>query len=100
MARYTDSDTRPPTLAPKDPADEVWYTVDWADWLDTGETVSGTAWTVPTGITNAAVTSTSTTSLIKLSGGTAGVTYKIACKATTSASQVVERSFLVPVANR
>ena len=100
MARYTDTDERPPTLAVKDPQDTVWYTVDWADWLDTGETVSSTDWTVPAGITQSAATATSTTSLIKLSGGTAGVTYKIACKATTSASQVVERSFLVPVKNR
>jgi hypothetical protein len=100
MARYADTDERAPTLAVKDPQDSVWYTVDWTDWLATAETISTTDWTVPTGITQAAVTATSKTSLIKLSGGTAGVTYKIACKATTSTAQVVERSFLVPVANR
>jgi hypothetical protein len=100
MARYADTDERPPILAVKDPQDTVWYTVDWTEWLATGETVSSTAWTVPAGITQDAVTATSKTSLIKLSGGSPGVTYKIACKATTSSSQVVERSFLVPVKHR
>lgn len=100
MARYADTDDRPPTLAVKDPQDSVWYTVDWSDWLDAGESVAGTDWTVPAGIVQDAVTATSTSSLIKLSGGTPGVTYKVACKITTSASQVVERSFLVPVKHR
>ncbi len=83
----------------KDPADTADYTVNWALWLATAETISSVAWTVPTGITNSATTNTTTTATIRLTGGTADTEYTIACKVTTSAGQIAERSFTVRVAN-
>jgi hypothetical protein len=98
--RYSDDDANPLSLGYKDPSDEVWKTVDWSEWLASGETIASVAWTVPTGLTQAAASNTSTLAKIKLSGGTAGVTYRVACKVTTSLPQVCERSFLVTCKDR
>ena len=60
----------------KDPnAVETW-TIDWSPKLGS-DTINTSAWVVAAGITNAADSKTTTTTTIKLSGGTAGTTYTI-----------------------
>jgi hypothetical protein len=84
----------------KDPNAVIDYTVDWGDWLASGETISVSAWTVPTGITEDASSNTSTTATIRLTGGTAGENYDIANKITTSGGEIDERTFTVIMAER
>jgi len=85
----------------KDPDATLDYTVDWSDWLVGGDTISGTpTWAVPTGITKASQTNTTTTATITLSGGTANVDYDVACKITTAASLIDERTIHIKVRQR
>ena len=88
----------------KDPAAVLDYGFDWDDetdpWLASGETISASVWTVPTGITKDSDSFSNTTTSIWLSGGTAGVEYMIANKITTDAGRTDERSFVVKVDDR
>jgi hypothetical protein len=89
----------------KDPDAVLDYGFDWTtdNWLATGETVSTHTWTI-TGADALLIKDSqndgSTTSKIWLSAGTAGVTYTVSCKITTSASRTDERSFQVRVEER
>jgi hypothetical protein len=79
----------------KDPSASLDYVNDWTSWLATGETISTSTWTVPTGITKDSDSKTSTTTTIWLSGGTAGTVYTVANLIVTSASRTDERSFRI-----
>lgn len=84
----------------KDPDAKLDFGFDWSSWLATGETITASAWTVPTGITEESKSFSSTATLIWLSGGTAGASYTLQNQITTSASRIDERSFVVMVAER
>lgn len=79
-------------LLTKDPADIRTYTIDWSVWLGS-DTISTATWTLPSALTNVASTSTSTTSSIKLSGGSNGRVYNVACTVVTAAGQTKKVSF-------
>lgn len=71
----------------KDPDATLDYTVDWTAWLSgVSDTISSAAWTVPAGLTQVAVSATTTSATIFLSGGTAGNSYDVVCRITTAAS--------------
>jgi len=76
------------------------FSVDWSDWLADGETVSTSEWTVPDGLTEGAVSSAAGVETVWLSGGTAGSTYRVSNRVSTSESRVDERSFFVRVTER
>ena len=84
----------------KDPNAVLDYTVDWADWLASGETIATVTWTVETGLTKDSNTNTNTTATVWLSGGTDGTKYTVACKIVTSASRTDERSFTINCKHR
>lgn len=84
----------------KDPDANLDYGFDWSDWLATAETISSVFWTVPTGITNTDEDFTDTTASIWLSSGTVGTSYSVACKITTSAGRVDERTMTIRVKQR
>ena len=99
----------------KDPEAVLDYSFDWSNWLDSTstpkETISTQTVTVPTGLTldtssitdgtNDAGTSM-TDSVVQawISGGTAGVNYKVACLITTSAGRTDERTICIKVVER
>ena len=86
----------------KDPSDVLDYQVKWAAWLAAvagGEPIASVTSTVPAGITPKHATNTTTTATIWLSGGTAGTTYRIACRIATAGGRTAEQSFDVVVAN-
>ena len=84
----------------KDPHAKLDYGFDWSDWLESGETISASVWTVPAGISEESSQRGDTLTKIWLSSGTAGETYTIANKVTTSEDRIDERSFDVIVENR
>jgi len=87
----------------KDPQSVLDYGFDWSDWLDTGDTVSTSTWTVPAdspGITEDSDSKTDTTTTIWLSGGIVGVKYKITNHVVTADGRTVERSFYVKVESK
>jgi len=84
----------------KDPQSVLDYGFDWSDWLDTDDTVSTSAWNVPTGITEDSDSKTTTTTTVWLSGGTVGKKYKITNRMVTDDGRTVERSFYIKVVSK
>lgn len=84
----------------KDPNSILDYGFDWSDWLDTDDTVSTSAWTVPSGITEHSDSKTTTTTTIWLSGGTIGRQYRIQNRIVTADGRTADRSFYVKIENR
>jgi hypothetical protein len=82
----------------KDPDANLDYTFDWTEWLD-GDSISSAEVTV-TGGTKGATSNTSTAVTVWVSGGTVGQTITVACKITTSAGRIDERSVRLKVQER
>lgn len=83
----------------KDPNAVLDYTWDWSAWLG-ADTIASKTVTVPTGITLASSSFTTTSVTAWLSGGTAGTIYTIECKIVTTGGRTDERSIMVQVAER
>lgn len=62
------------------------YKMDWitAPWLETGDTIATSTWTVPMGINQVSADNTDTTATIIVSGGTANNTYDLVNTVTTA----------------
>ena len=81
---------------------------DWTEWLATGETIAVDSETgeklititADTGITVDSWTEDDGKVTVWLSGGTAGINYKVACLITTSAGRTDERTIWIKVTNR
>ena len=80
------------------------FVFDWSSWLATGETISTYTVTVPTGITLGTGTKAPSQASGKVtywvSGGTIGQSYRVACKITTNASRIDERTMNIKVLER
>ncbi len=81
----------------KAPVDRKRYQIDYSEWLDTGEIVSGVVFYVlpvsaqtPLAVDGVAVTPSNTGVQYYVSGGVAGVTYEVFATMTTGAAQVRE----------
>lgn len=95
----------------KDPAAVLDYVFDWkplthstglSDWLGALETITARTVTVDAGLTlvSSAITDAGTTVTVWLSGGTAGIEYKVACRITTSGLRRDERTIKIKVEQR
>jgi len=84
----------------KDPSAVLDYVFDWTEWLATGESISSYTITADTGITVETDSEASGKVTVWLSGGTAGINYKVACKITTSAGRTDERTIWIKVVDR
>lgn len=86
----------------KDPSAILVYTIRWAGWLEAGDTIDTGAvvWTVPTGVASITESATTTTTSIKLSGGTAGQVYLVRCKVTTVGGLTDTRTLQMMVNDR
>ena len=74
---------RPGITLPHDPNASDIYRWNWLDWLD-GETISTQSIVAEAGITAALVTLGATYVDIRISGGTAGQTYGVTSRVTSS----------------
>lgn len=84
----------------KDPGEKLDYPITWSDYLTEGETISSSAWSLPSGITQDSVSSTTTSATIWLTGGTHGEEYLVTNQITTSAGRIAERSIKILCRNR
>lgn len=102
MRRITPADDATITIFKKDPDAVLDFGFDWSEWLDSdiSEVISTSTWTVPSGIDGDNESHDDSTTMIWISGGTAGATYLITNKITTSAERIDERSFKISVINR
>lgn len=73
----------------KSPYAELYYFLDWFPWLETGDTLTASTWTVPAALTvldSGFVNSgTEQYTYVKLSGGTLAEKHEVVNKITTSA---------------
>ena len=91
----------------KDPDAILPYTIDWAQWLPSGATISTAAWTTPAGITKGdgsngapAPTKTNTTATVWLIGGTAGADYLVTCRIATNTGLTDDRTVRIKCIQR
>ena len=84
----------------KDPSAVLEYVFDWTEWLATGETIDNYTITADTGITVDSSTEDAGKVTVWLSGGTAGINYKVACLITTAAGRTDERTIWIKVTDR
>lgn len=80
---------------PKDPEEELTFRFDYTDLLDDGDTVSSSSWSA-SGVTVADDDMTSTTTTVKLTGGTLGTKNKVKNTViTTNGEKIVRRLVVV-----
>jgi len=98
----------------KDPSAVLDFKFDWApltngvqgersDWLASGETILSHTITVsPVGLTvnSSAITDTSTTVTVWLSGGIDGIEYGVTCRIVTSGGRTDDRTMEINCQNR
>ena len=88
----------------KDPDAVLDYMFDWRDasapWLATSETIVDHIITADTGLVVDSSSENNGKVTVWLSGGTAGINYKVACLITTSAGRTDERTIWIKVTNR
>jgi len=80
-----------------DPQQTEIFELDWTKYLKIGNTISSIVWTLPAGITKVSDSNTTTSTFIKLKGGTIGETYRVTCRITTSDGRKPERSIDIVV---
>lgn len=83
----------------KDPDSVELFSVNWAHRLGSA-TISSSSWTVASGITLVSDSETSTVATAKLSGGTAGTTYRCTNRVVTSAGETLDQSIDVHVTEK
>jgi hypothetical protein len=84
----------------KDPNATLDYGFDWSQWLQDGESISSYIITAGCGINKASDTNTSASVIVWLTSGCAGNRYSVACKITTSANRIDERTIKIDVRER
>jgi hypothetical protein len=83
----------------KDPNAVLDYSIDWTRWL-AGDQVATSEWLVPTGLTKVADSKASALATVWLSGGTAGQSYTVTNRVTTTGGRTEDRSFTIRVEER
>lgn len=91
----------------KDPEAKLIYTLDWSEWLETGDTIVTAVQTVAARVNDPVpMTKVSdgiqsgTKTYIELAAGQAGKTYVVTVKITTANGLIDRRNFRVQVENR
>jgi predicted alpha/beta-fold hydrolase len=92
----------------KDPLAQMIYTLDWSDWLETGDTVLNATWSAaarrndptPLVVESSGIAGDSTQTYVELSGGQADKTYIVTVAITTANAIVDRRNFRVNCVNR
>lgn len=84
----------------KDPDARLDWIWDWSDWLDAGETITLSVFTVSAGLVLDTSTNSTTTATVWLTGGTAGQPYSVANRITTSVGRIDEKTITIRVTNR
>ncbi|GIK83021.1 MAG: hypothetical protein BroJett024_41260 [Alphaproteobacteria bacterium] len=84
----------------KTAAENIDFALDWSARLLDGESIASSLWTLPTGITAGLATTSGPYATQWISGGTAGTTYWVANRITTSAGRTFERGFNLQIVER
>ncbi len=80
----------------KDPNAVLDYTIDWSDWLVSGdEIINATAVSVTAGLTIGSVTSTANVVTVWVSSGVAGSEYDVVIHVTTAGGRQDDRTITI-----
>ena len=91
----------PLTTFPKDPNATLDYSIDWSNWLASGESLTCSVWTrSSTDLRQSNTSLTTSIATIWLAGGSAGAKYTVANKIGTSGGRVDERTIDIKVLQR
>lgn len=86
----------------KDPNAVLDYGFDWSDWLQSGETITSSTWINPDSITVNSSSNLPESTVIWVSGGTAGKTYRLTNRVVTnnSPARTEDRTLTIEVQER
>ena len=86
----------------KDPNAVLDYGFDWSDWLQTGETIVTSTWINPDAITVVTSANLAESTVIWVSAGTAGKSYRLTNRIVTnnSPARTDDRTLLIEVQDR
>ena len=73
------------------------YTIDWSEWLEMGDTIATSSWSVPAGITDVIDSKTTTTTTIKVAAGVLGMQYQLINTITTVAGLTDTRTIVLTI---
>ncbi len=80
-------------FALKDPNDKLDYEIDWSAWLATStDTISASTWIVPSALTVFTSSFGTATTIVWLTGGTAGEVYDVTNRITTVNGRIEDRT--------
>jgi len=85
---------------PKAPTAKLDFSVDWSDWLESGETIASHDWSVPAGLTEVSASESGGICTVWLSGGVTGTQYTVSCTITTDLGRIDTRSLYITVRSR
>jgi hypothetical protein len=96
------------TWIAKDPEAQLVYSMDWTEWLSTGQTVASVNYTensrvndtAPLEIESEGVGNQGTLTYVELSGGAVGKVYTVTAEITTDDGSIDRRAFRVKIENR
>ncbi len=83
-----------------DPNETEPFRIDWSYWLDQGETISSSSWSLDSGPTASATAFDDTTATMTITGGTVGNVYKATNTITTSAGRTYQRTIAIDVRSK
>jgi hypothetical protein len=81
----------------KTPTANLDYSISWEDWLQDGETISASTWSVPTGITKGSDSFGDSAATIWVTDGTDGEDYDLINYIVTSAGRKDDRTIKIKV---
>ena len=92
------------TVFAKDPASTVDYSVDWSDWVRTGEAINSTVWDIVPleagGLAAGGEFASAAVRGVYVSGGIAGNLYRLSCTIATDQGRVVARGMTIRILER
>lgn len=98
-ARHPSTDLAPATYL-HDPSASLDYGFDWDDWLASGDSISQSEWTVPSGLTKVADRIVGTIASVDISGGTVGTEYEIVNRIASAQGRIDDRTIILRCRNR
>lgn len=85
----------------KDPDALLDYSIDWTEWLATAtDTISASTWTIPSQLTEFTSSFGTATTVVWLSGGTAGEVYDVTNQIITFGGRIEDRTIQLTCIDR
>lgn len=92
------------SIFPKDPASTIDFSINWADWLVEGETISAASWSAEPGASGSPddlqLTSENTAGAVTsvfVAGGETGARHRLTCSIETNAGRTADRSLTLRI---